>query len=168
MPNNNPILWKLLESHVTGIDYDDEYAKRMPLNPIKTPQNSIGTPDDINLPHWPSHPLPWKSTLVVLWRKIKMGTLHQMREELLEMVVHPSLGWPTDEVQVDAQVAVIELRYFQGAALSRSTQIGLATEFGQLYPLQGERQGFISGYCWLTRQGCMSEARCNITDWSHI
>ena len=32
-----------------------EYAKRMPSNPIKTPQNSIGTPDDKPAPlTWPS------------------------------------------------------------------------------------------------------------------
>lgn len=42
-------------------------------NTIKYHKNSLGTPDDINLLPWSGHSVPWKSTLVILWRKIKKG-----------------------------------------------------------------------------------------------
>lgn len=43
-----------------------EYAKRMPLDPIKTPQNSSKTPDDVILLLQLGHHISWKPILLVL------------------------------------------------------------------------------------------------------
>lgn len=43
--------------------------------------------------------------LQVMSRLEEYGAFRQMREDLLKMVVHPSLGLPTDEVSIGAVAA---------------------------------------------------------------
>lgn len=46
-----------------------------------------------------------RTILQVMSRPEEYGAFRQMREDLLEMVIHPSLGLPTDEAPIGAMVA---------------------------------------------------------------